>query len=595
MTIEQLKQALITAHKKGDKQAANLFADKIKAMQAQGGEQRQVGPTGVDYDVPVDENIIERPKPEITLGEKARGLGEAALTLATGATTGAAGFLGGAVKGIYDELTGNVQTGEGLKTAQEAAQALTFEPRTEFGKEVVSDIAEILGVLPPVVGSAPVQTSSAISRLPGAIKGLSKSATKPAKLKLQKMSKIKSALAQEIEAGNINAGNIAKTLDSDGLLIPNKNLKNAIKMLGDSDEAYSSAINFERMNNATRKQVNKMLDTISDNKKSLIPEQIMENRPENVIGESIGARALKLDAIRKKAGQKLDTEIKGELGAKQINVSEPVNKFLSDIREAGVKISQGQDGKIIVDSSESLINFGEVLNDKKLSATLNRVRNGTLSGKEAHQLKRQLRESVSYGPQKVGSSPVSREAESAIKVFTDGLNESLNKESKIYANANKTYSSVIDALQKTDKMLGNNLLIGDKLAENKLGRLSKRIGTNLASKENVYSMIDEIDSALKANKVKGFDDNIRQQVGALADLEKIFKLEGAQAPFGFQSRISQGVAEAATGGQIGLTREILGAATDAFRKMNQLDFDERMKALRAMSRERKLDASNNRK
>lgn len=581
MTIEQLKQALIAAHNKGDKQAANLFAEKIKAMQAQGGEQRQVGPTGVDYDVPVDENLIAQPKPERTLGEKAIGLGEAALTLATGATTGAAGFLGGAAEGVLNELTGKIESGKGLEQAAELAAAGTFEPKTEAGKEIIQFITEKLGALPPIIGSAPSRTGQTL-RL-GENLGKVKRVTK---LKAQDLNRVKSALASEIRAGNIHAGNIAKTLDADGLLIPNKNLKNAIKMLGDNDEAYSSAINFERMNNATRQKVSRMLNSIERNKQRLVREEIMENRPANVIGESLGERALKLDKIRKKSSERISAEINGELGKKQINIAKPLDKFLSDLNNAGVKISQGQDGKIIVDSSESLVNFGEVLNDKKLSATLNRVKNGTLSGKEAHQLKRQLRENVSFDAGKIGSAPVSSDAANAIKEFTSGINDALGAESKVYANANKTYSSVIDSLKTVDTMLGKNLLIGDKLAENKLGSLAKRIGTNLASKENVYKMIDEIDEALRKNKVKGFDDDIRQLVGALVDMEQIFKLEGAQAPFGIQSRFTKGALDAVSVASPGLWREGIDFVGDAFRNMTKLEFEDKMKALRAMSRER---------
>ncbi len=44
-------------------------------------------------------------QPERTIGETALGLGEAALTTATGATGGAIGFLAGAVPGVIGEAT----------------------------------------------------------------------------------------------------------------------------------------------------------------------------------------------------------------------------------------------------------------------------------------------------------------------------------------------------------------------------------------------------------------------------------------------------------------------------------------------------------
>jgi len=93
--------------------------------------------------------IIEA-KQEPTLGEKVIGAGEAALALGTGATSGALGFVAGAVPGIIGEATGLLEKGEGQKLAQEASRALTFEPRTEVGKEITGDITQALGVLPPV-------------------------------------------------------------------------------------------------------------------------------------------------------------------------------------------------------------------------------------------------------------------------------------------------------------------------------------------------------------------------------------------------------------------------------------------------------------
>ena len=111
------------------------------------------------------------------------------------------------------------------------------------------------------------------------------------------------AIAQEIEAGNVNAGNIAKALDADGKLITNPNLKKAIKLMGDDDSAYSAAINFEKMNDATRSQVNLMLDDIQSNKLSGDPTQIMENRPVNRIGQSLANRVKSLITSKRKLAQ----------------------------------------------------------------------------------------------------------------------------------------------------------------------------------------------------------------------------------------------------------------------------------------------------
>lgn len=88
------------------------------------------------------------------------GTGEAALSLATGATTGAAGMIGGTVKGILDELkAGKFGTQEAAdrieKAASDAGSALTYAPRTDSGKEQVQAAGEAmapLAALGPMVG-----------------------------------------------------------------------------------------------------------------------------------------------------------------------------------------------------------------------------------------------------------------------------------------------------------------------------------------------------------------------------------------------------------------------------------------------------------
>lgn len=94
--------------------------------------------------------------PETTIGEDIVGAGEAALTLATGATGGTLGLVGGTLKGLAEQiLSGEFGTREAAdlveQSAIEGARALTFEPRTRAGREIVGDIGEVLQAVPPVI------------------------------------------------------------------------------------------------------------------------------------------------------------------------------------------------------------------------------------------------------------------------------------------------------------------------------------------------------------------------------------------------------------------------------------------------------------
>jgi len=92
-------------------------------------------------------------KPERGVVEIVEGLGEAALTTATGATGGALGFGAGTISGIVGELTGRLKPGEGLEEAQALAAKLTYAPRGEAGQEYTKFVGEKLGALPPVLGT----------------------------------------------------------------------------------------------------------------------------------------------------------------------------------------------------------------------------------------------------------------------------------------------------------------------------------------------------------------------------------------------------------------------------------------------------------
>ncbi|MGE5623006.1 MAG: hypothetical protein ACM3WS_07625, partial [Bacillota bacterium] len=92
--------------------------------------------------------------------DKAIGTGEAALNVVTGATGGMLGMAGGAVKGLVDSVrNGTFGKPEGVRqvehAAADAADALTYQPRTASGQQQAQAVGEVMqNVLPiaPMVG-----------------------------------------------------------------------------------------------------------------------------------------------------------------------------------------------------------------------------------------------------------------------------------------------------------------------------------------------------------------------------------------------------------------------------------------------------------
>jgi hypothetical protein len=96
------------------------------------------------------ETAKPEPKREYTNLEAAIGAGENLLTLLTGATSGAAGALAGTVAGIPKMFVdGDWGTQEGVDTVRDAMQTvsglLTYEPKTEAGKEYAGEVADFYG------------------------------------------------------------------------------------------------------------------------------------------------------------------------------------------------------------------------------------------------------------------------------------------------------------------------------------------------------------------------------------------------------------------------------------------------------------------
>lgn len=145
-TLDQLKQALINADKAGDTDAARQLAAFINVAQKDAANlipgTHIPGTTGYQ---------------EPSLGQKAVGVGETALTAITGATGGAIGMAAGGLGQLAANiLRGDFGTPEANRlveeTAMRGAQALTYEPKGQAGQEYAQALGQTVAeVLPPVL------------------------------------------------------------------------------------------------------------------------------------------------------------------------------------------------------------------------------------------------------------------------------------------------------------------------------------------------------------------------------------------------------------------------------------------------------------
>lgn len=146
-TLQELERALVNADRAGDTDAARKLAAVVS--RARQDVVNQIPDTTVAETMP---QYVEP-----TVGEKIVGAGETALTLATGATGGTVGMIGGTLKGLAEQiLSGKFGTPEAAKLveqeAMKGAQALTYAPRTEAGQEMARETGQFLAeTIPPVI------------------------------------------------------------------------------------------------------------------------------------------------------------------------------------------------------------------------------------------------------------------------------------------------------------------------------------------------------------------------------------------------------------------------------------------------------------
>jgi len=146
-TLQELERALVNADRAGDTDAARKLAAVISRARQDVANQIP--------DTTVAETMPQYVEP--TVGEKIVGAGETALTLATGATGGTVGMIGGTLKGLAEQtLSGKFGTPEAAKLveqeAMKGAQALTYAPRTEAGQEMARETGQFLAeTIPPVI------------------------------------------------------------------------------------------------------------------------------------------------------------------------------------------------------------------------------------------------------------------------------------------------------------------------------------------------------------------------------------------------------------------------------------------------------------
>lgn len=446
---------------------------------------------------------IAQPKPERSIGETIEGLGETALSIGTGLTTGAMGGLIGAGQDIVDNLSGKPDR----KLRESYAASLTNTPESEAGKDQLKSITNTLGALPPVLGVG-LSPNASLSGLRAAIP----KRKVPHNIMKSTAGK-KALLKREIAQGNPNIDTLTKILNSKGDIVTNELSKKALKTIGESTPNKELISVLERLNPASKRQVSKMLDGITNKKKH--PD--LDFRPSDIVGDSVANRAKVIATKNNEAGKRIGS-IAHSLKNKDVNIQEPVNNFINDLSDVGVTFTKGDDGWVTPDFSRSKFVGGS---QKDMTVLVNDILSDNITFHKAHKLKQTIRDNVDFD--KGGAGQIKGDSQMLLKRLSSGIDKILDYESTPYRKSNEVFAKTIKLKDDFQKMAGKDIDLFSDLSKEALANKVRRISSQAQSKTTIKKVLADSDVVLKDLGVN-FKDDIHALNFVVNKLDDLFKI-----------------------------------------------------------------------
>ena len=514
-------------------------------------------------DIPDIDGLIapQAPTPEVErgLGESLVGAGEAALTVGTGITGGTLGAIGGTLQGVISELrSGEFGTNEAANRIADRAEAamtsLTFAPRTEAGQEIVQTIGEAGEALAPLTGLGG-QAAQLGQATKAAIPGVKAQATlagraaapaveagkEVAVAAFKRQSPVKQRIARLIEEGATDVETAKFELKEPSVTIrpsetpslgapsdPFSKLKSILDTEGPKIQKDSAAVEtikqgfdegviaFVKGSSDTDKsKMLKMVNIMESGKKNR--RFAAENRPSDVVGDSLMERFRVIRSANKAAGQKIGRAAK-DLEGQPIDLSEATSGFAQSLDDLGVRLVRDSKGNLKPDFELSQLSPGDRGPLKEVIRQMNiRGKTGDIDGLTAHKMKKIIDNNVTFGKVKTG---ISNDAEQALKGFRTGINKSLGDTFPEYGKQNKIYSETIGVLDTFQDVAGRKLnLLGDNV-DKSVGTLLRGLLSNNKGRVLLLDSVSEIEAAavkhgagdklLLKGKSLGSDDLLNQ-------------------------------------------------------------------------------------
>lgn len=491
-------------------------------------------------------------------------------------STGAevAGGLVGIGAGI---MTGDVDAS--VDALESTRDALTYQPKTQAGQNQLQAIGEFVAPVGEAIEAVNKASGDAAFNATGSPEAgaLATAAPEAAlasipvvgqllrKTKNKVLQHRRADIGQKIDAGSTDNDTALYIRDGAGDVQKDKLATEASRQ--GFDEGVLAAIKGSDTSDISAMLA--MVNRLDKGKKNA--RFAAENRPADVAGAAFAKRIVSVKRVNQRAGRQLDVEA-NKLKGKPVDVSEPVETFIASLDDQlGVQFDNGKlkfQGSDIEGVRGAQVVLKQVV--KRMLET------DVPDAYDVHRLKRFIDEQVTYGKNQRG---LSGKAEIVIKELRANLDGLLDSQFDDYRLVNETYSETISALNSFQDAVGQKTNLFGENADKTIGRLSRRVLSNVQSRERLLDAMDSINGVAKKHGVK-VDGDLITQAMFLDELDRIF---GAAAKTSLQGEMDKALARNAARGS--LKDAAVDAAVDGVDKLRGVNQDAAIESIRKLLRE----------
>lgn len=553
-------------------------------------------------------------RPERTMAEKAIGAGEAALTTATAATSGAGGMIRGTLYQLANEIAsgefGSQEAAQRIKQrAEELAAEYTYSPRTEAGQEYVEAVGEVGEQLAPLAGLTPQM--GAIAQTSRSAAQAARAATRaPAEAAGAGLAAIEEAAPQAAQAvrGGVERARRGVEAVEEGVeqvrQIRQEDRQKKLELF--REEPDSVEIVEERLVNnqivpdveasetirqgwtpgviATvkastpidQKKMTQMLNIWQEGQKSERFRAL--NRPSDIVGASLLSRVQFLEKQNKEAGQKIARVANEELRGTPVDFAPAIESFENALSKIGVGI-EFKNGVAVPNLRGSDVQ-GDKASQRVLKVVLERLTDrepGEMpDAYDVHRLKQYLDTQVSWDQKQ--KEPLAGKTERIVKDLRTELNNILRSKSQEYAEANTRFSDTVGALNDLQDAVGKRIDFGSKSAEQAFGTALRKVLSNYNTRTLIIDAIDKADQIASQYGMKINDDIINQ----LIFVNEIDRMFGAVAPGTFKGQIEQALKTGLDIARSSAAEKAMQLAMSAAEKARGINEENAIKAIKQL-------------